>query len=103
MGWRRYVEGMSNIEVVHIPERERYEIHVDSELAGFTEAHPLADGIVWFSHTEVDDAYEGQGLAEILVRGALDDIRRRGLRIHVTCAYIKRFLAKHDEYDDLAA
>ena len=92
---------MSNIEVVHIPEAERYEIHVDGAVAGFTEAHPLEDGIVHFPHTEVDDAYEGQGLAKVLVTGALDDIRRRGLKIFVTCAYIRRFLPKHPEYQDL--
>jgi predicted GNAT family acetyltransferase len=88
-------------EVVHAPERERYEILVDGALAGLTEAHPLDDGTVLFSHTEIDDAYEGLGLANILVTSALDDIRSQGLRIHVTCAYVKRFLGKHPDYRDL--
>ena len=69
---------MSNVEVVHIPENSRYEIHVDGEVAGFTEAKERDDGVVLFSHTVVDDEYEGQGLASQLVAGALDDIRRRG-------------------------
>jgi uncharacterized protein len=90
-------------KVVHAPERERYEILVDGELAGITEAHPLEDGTVLFSHTEVADEFEGEGLASVLVTEALDDIRRRGLRIHVTCEYVKGFLKRHEEYRDLVA
>ena len=92
---------VSNVEVVHIPEAERYEIHVDGQVAGFTEAHPRGDGVVLFPHTEIDDAFEGQGLASTLVTGALDDIRRRGMRIVVTCPYVRRFLQKHPEYQEL--
>ena len=89
--------------MVHVPEAERYEIHVDGRVAGFTEAHPRGDDLVLMPHTEVDDAYEGHGLASTLVAGALDDIRRRGLRIVVTCPYIRRFLRKHPEFRDLVA
>jgi predicted GNAT family acetyltransferase len=94
---------MSDIEVVHVPEAERYEIRVDGKTAGFTEAHPRDDGIVEFPHTVIDDAYEGQGLASKVVTAALDDVRESGLMIHVTCEYIKRFLGKHPEYVDLVA
>lgn len=94
---------MSNIEIVHIPERSRYAILVDGEVAGFTLAKEGADGVLLFSHTEVDDAYEGQGLASKLVAGALDDVRAHGRRIEVTCEYVLGFLEKHPEYQDLLA
>jgi uncharacterized protein len=94
---------MSNIEVVHIPENARYEIHVDGTVAGFTEAKERADGVVLFPHTVVDDEYEGQGLGSQLVSGALDDVRAHGRRIEVTCEYILGFLEKHPEYRDLLA
>ena len=92
---------MSNVEVVHIPENARYEVHVDGEVAGYSEAKDRDDGVVLFSHTVVDDEYEGQGLASQLVAGALDDIRQRGRRIEVTCEYVEDFLEKHAEYQDL--
>lgn len=94
---------MSNIEIVHIPERSRYAVLVDGEVAGFTLAKEGADGVLLFSHTEVDDAYEGQGLASKLVAGALDDVRASGRRIEVTCEYVLGFLEKHPEYQDLLA
>lgn len=94
---------MSNIEIVHIPERSRYAILIDGEVAGFTLAKEGADGVLLFSHTEVDDAYEGQGLASKLVAGALDHVRAHGRRIEVTCEYVLGFLEKHPEYQDLLA
>jgi len=94
---------MSNIEVDHIPERSRYEIRVDGEVAGFTLAKEGGGDAVLFSHTEIGDEYEGQGLASKLVAGALDDVRRRGQTIEVTCEYVKGFLERHPEYQDLLA
>jgi uncharacterized protein len=92
---------MSNVQVVHIPERSRYVIRVDGRDAGLTVAKEGGGDVVLFSHTEVDDAYEGQGLASKLVAGALDDVRRRGQKIEVTCEYVLGFLEKHPEYKDL--
>ena len=94
---------MSDIKVVYVPERSRYEIHVDGEVAGITRAKEGDDGVLLFSHTEVEDAFEGQGLASKLVAGALDDVRARGRRIEVTCEYVEGFLEKHPEYRDLLA
>ena len=91
------------IEVMHNAAAERYEIHVDGEFAGLTEAQPLDDDLVLFPHTIIEPAFEGQGLASKLVTGALDDIRARGLRIHATCPYILGWLPKHPEYHDLLA
>ena len=94
---------MSNVQVVHIPENSRYEIHVDGEVAGFTEAKERDDDVLVFPHTVIDDAYGGQGLGQVLAAGALDDVRRRGVGIVVTCEYLTRFLEKHPEYHDLLA
>ena len=93
-----------NPEVVHNASGHRYEIRMGDELAGFTVAEPTDDpGVILFPHTEIASAFEGKGLAGQLVKGALDDIRERGLRIIVTCPYILGWLPKHPEYEDLLA
>lgn len=51
-----------------------------------------------FFHTEVDDAFEGQGVASQLVRFALDDAIERGFRIVPVCPYVKAWLERHDDY-----
>ncbi|AXT86157.1 GNAT family N-acetyltransferase [Aeromicrobium sp. A1-2] len=92
---------MSN-QIVHNTDKQRYEIHVDGVLAGFTQA--IEDGeVVTFPHTVVFDGHEGQGLAAELVTGALDDVRRQGNKIIAECAYVARFVQKHPDYADLLA
>jgi hypothetical protein len=93
---------MSDLEVRDNPDESRFEVYVDGRLAGFT-AYQLADDVILFVHTEVDDAYEGQGVGSDLVRGALDQVREReGLRVTATCPFVRAWMRKHPEYVDLA-
>lgn len=83
--------------VVDLPERSRFEITVDGELAGFAE-YRLRPGRVVFTHTEIDDRYQGRGLAGRLVRAALDQVRDRGLWVTPLCPYIAAYIRTHPEY-----
>ncbi|TSD55796.1 GNAT family N-acetyltransferase [Aeromicrobium piscarium] len=89
-------------EVSHNESEQRYEIHVDGELGGYLVAQPDGD-VVTLPHTEIDERFEGQGLASQLVTATLEDIRSHGQRIRPTCPYVKQFLEKHTEYADLVA
>ena len=93
---------MSNQRVTNNPDESRYEIHVDDVLAGFAVYVDHGD-LLSFDHTEVFDEYAGQGLAAILVTGALDDVRANGRRIKAECPYVARFLTKHEDYQDLVS
>ena len=86
--------------VADAPERSRFEISVDGALAGFT-AYRLAPDRITFVHTEIDDAYAGQGLGGKLARAALDAARERGLAVRPDCPFIKGWIAKHADYADL--
>jgi predicted GNAT family acetyltransferase len=78
----------------------RFEIWVDGQMAGFTEYHVLG-GLVSFTHTEVDDRYEGQGLGSTLVRGALDVMRERAASVAPHCSFVRDWISRHPEYLDL--
>ena len=82
------------------PEVERYEALVDGELAGFI-VYRSRPGLIAFMHTEVDDAFEGQGIGSALVGGALDDVRRRGFEVLPFCPFVNAYIKKHQEYADL--
>jgi uncharacterized protein len=74
---------------------------VDDGVAGFAEYHDHA-GRRTFTHTEIDDAYEGQGLGSTLVRFALDDARERGLEVIPVCPFVRGYIARHpQDYVDL--
>jgi predicted GNAT family acetyltransferase len=80
--------------------RHRYEILVDGKRAGLTAYRDRGEQRVFF-HTEVDDAFAGQGLAAQLVQYALTDVRDLGMRIVPVCPYVAKFLKKHDEFADI--
>ena len=94
---------MSEPTIVNNADRSRYEILVDGIVAGFTEYEPAGDGVLDFVHTEIDDAYEGQGLGGRLARGAMDDVRAGGSKVIATCPFIKGWIEKHPDYQDLLA
>lgn len=84
------------VSVTEAPERSRYEVRVDGELAGHL-LYRQTDDVRTFVHTEVDDRFQGQGVAAQLVEGAVADLRTRGLRLIATCPYVVAWLRKHPE------
>lgn len=60
--------------VVDNPEEQRFEVLLGDEVAGFVQ-YRARPGLIALIHTEVDDRFEGQGLASKLIAFALDDAR----------------------------
>jgi predicted GNAT family acetyltransferase len=90
------------VEVADNAEARRYEITVDGRLAGFAE-YRRRPGQLVFTHTEVGDEFEGQGLGSRLIRGALDSARAAGVSIVPRCPFVARYVQRHPEYLDLVA
>jgi uncharacterized protein len=78
----------------------RYDIFFDGALAGFA-AYRDEDGCRVFTHTKIDPDFEGHGLGGRLARGALDDVRGRGIEVVAQCPFIAGYIARHAEYADL--
>jgi predicted GNAT family acetyltransferase len=90
------------VDITHNAADGQYEIAVDGETAGHTVARVEGDVVV-FPHTVIDERFEGQGLASKLVAYALDDVRSQGKKVRPSCTYVKHFIEKHPEYQDLRA
>jgi predicted GNAT family acetyltransferase len=88
------------IEMADAPDRERYELSIDGEVVGFT-AYRTRPGLIAFIHTEVDERLQGQGLAERLIRFALEDARTRDLAVLPFCPFVKAFIEHHQEFQAL--
>ncbi|RRO20460.1 N-acetyltransferase [Saccharopolyspora rhizosphaerae] len=82
------------------PAANRFEVRVGGELAGFAE-YKLRDGQISLLHTEVGEQFSGQGVAGALVRGALDEARRRELAVLPFCPFVRGWIAKHPDHVDL--
>ena len=92
--------------VQDMPQQRRYVISVDGRPAGFAAYvdRPGGEGGGQrrvFTHTEVDPAFEGQGLAGVLVAAALDDVRASGRRAVPVCPYVSAYVKRHPDYEDL--
>jgi uncharacterized protein len=83
-----------------IRESNRFTIAVDGRQVGFAEFTD-AGGRRTFPHTVVDEAFQGRGLATILVAAALKETRADGLRIVAPCSMVADYLQKSGAYDDL--
>jgi predicted GNAT family acetyltransferase len=95
------VARMAEVEVRDNPDDSRFEAYVDGALAGFS-VYVVSHGTLNFVHTEVDDAYEGQGIGSVLVRQSLDQLRDRGdVRVTASCPFVRTWLRRHPEYQDL--
>jgi uncharacterized protein len=82
------------------PEQGRFEIAVNGEVAGFAAYHSVGENLD-FTHTEIDDRFEGQGLGSMLIRAALEATRERGMGVLPHCPFVRSFIERHPEYIDL--
>lgn len=92
----------SEIEVVDNPTARRYEARLDGEIAGISQYRLVPEaGRIVFLHTEVDPKFEGRGVGSRLAKGALEDVRARGLKASVHCPFISAYIERHHEFDDI--
>jgi uncharacterized protein len=91
-----------DFEVHRDDARHRYHAEIDGHEARIL-FEPAGDRTLDFQHTQVAPELRGRGVADALVSRALDDVRARGERIIATCPFVKSFLGRHPEYQDLLA
>ena len=89
-----------DVEVIDNPDKARFEIVADGELAGFAQYH-LRDGVIAFTHTQTDDRFRGHGLGGRLVQESLDQARARHLAVLPYCPFVNSWITAHHEYADL--
>jgi predicted GNAT family acetyltransferase len=86
------------MSVTHNTALNRYEMKTDHGLA-IAVYRQQGDRLI-FTHTEVPPADEGKGFASQLMKAALDDTHRRGLKIVPACSFVVAYVRRHPEYRD---
>lgn len=88
-------------DVHHLSNPPRFELLVGDQRC---EATYLLDGAVMrVVHTGVPPALQGQGLAALVVQAALDHARQQGWRVDPQCSYVRAYMRRHPETQDLLA
>jgi len=88
-------------DVVHNEGVSRFELRVQGQLS--IAQYQLIDGVMWLTHTETPPALQGRGLAAKVVRAALEHARAHGLKVRPACSYVRTYLRRHPELQDLVA
>jgi len=90
---------MTQLTVTHDPAAGRFEARL---AAGRCVAdYRLVDGVMHIVHTEVPSALQGQGLAAALVQQVLDQARALGWQVRPVCGYVRAYINRHPETQDL--
>jgi uncharacterized protein len=92
----------ADAEVVDAPEASRYELRLGGRLIGLA-AYRRRNGRIAFTHTEVDESWEGHGLGSRLAAAALEDARRQGFEVVPLCPFIAHYIERHPDYEHLVA
>lgn len=79
----------------------RFELKLQ-EGAAFVDYRSEGD-LIHLTHTEVPKAYEGKGVAEVLVEKTFTYLEQHNLRIVPLCSYIRVFLTRHPQWERLVA
>lgn len=82
-----------DLEVVHRPERSRFEAQVQGQTAFLD--YTLGDGEVVMPHTFVPPELAGRGIAGELTRTAVAWARAEQLTIDPQCPYVRDWLRRH--------
>lgn len=81
--------------------KEQFELEAEGHLA--VAQYRLKAGIITFTHTIVPEQLGGRGIGSQLARFALDSARARHLTVVPKCPFIRGYIERHPEYQDLVA
>lgn len=85
--------------VVHNVAAHRFELAVEGQLG--VADYTLHDGVMCIHHTGVPAALQGRGIAAQLVAAALAHARAQGLKVDPVCSYVRAYMSRHPETQDL--
>lgn len=87
------------MEVIHDKNNSRFVVSIDGEHS-FVE-YSLYDKVMDLYHTYTPPQLRGKGLAEKVVRTALEYAKQNNLKVVPSCSYVAVFLQRHPEYSEL--
>ena len=89
-----------DVQVRDAPDEHEFQAVSDGVVIGFSVYDTLGSSVV-FTHTEIDPRFEGKGVGSTLVKTALDQVRASGRDVVALCPYVKGWIARHPDYQDL--
>jgi len=86
-----------DLDVKHDEQAGKYYALIDG-LEAVCEYGPAGNGALNFFHTYVPPELRGRGVADELVRQALEDVLARGLKVIPACWFVRAYIDRHPKY-----
>ena len=77
----------------------RFELDLEDGIA--FAIYRRSPGTVTIVHTEVPPRTRGGGVGTAFVRRVLEEVRGQGLKVIPQCGFVRAFMARNPEFDDL--
>lgn len=94
---------MGTLDIQHDADSGRFTAHWQDQQA--EAVYRLVTGpagpVMHLVHTGVPAAWQGHGIAAALVGAALAEARRQGWRVRPQCSYVRAYMRRHPETQDL--
>ena len=90
------------MQIVFEPEHFRSAAYDGETRVGVAEIEDT-HGCWVITHTEVDPAYGGQGIARRLIEEIIAEARHTGKKIVPVCSYAEKMMRDREEYTDVLA
>jgi predicted GNAT family acetyltransferase len=87
------------VNVIHNTSESRFEATVDGLLC--VADYQLIGKVMTMPHTVVPSALEGRGIAAAMVSAALGWAREQGYKVNPVCSYVRIYMKRHPETQDL--
>jgi len=88
-----------NYEVKHNIEASRFEIDLGDN-AAFLNYH-ISGNVITLIHVFTPPEFRGKGIAAQVAKYALDYARNNNLKVIPQCPYVRDYVERHEEYQDL--
>lgn len=92
----------TNVQVIHNEAANRFEVDVEGKIAHADYIKGSGGTTLIFTHTEVPEELEGQGIGSKLARTALEYAKAENLRVQPLCPFIRGYIERHPEYQHLS-
>jgi uncharacterized protein len=91
----------NQINVRHNEPEHRFEVEIDGQVS--VADYELQGDQMIFTHTYTPPAQRGRGIAEKLVRAALEHARDKKRKVVPACSYVAVFIERYPEFKSLLA
>ena len=87
------------MEIKRNKARRRFEAEVEGKLSVLE--YRITGNSIVFTHTGVPPEIEGRGIASALTKAGLEYAQAQQLKVVPQCPFVREYLVKHSEYENL--